>query len=94
MEFKIMPLHHAIEHSTNKHAEDQLRAIVVPKDTPDMPVLGGYGSNQPWRASTEQVVGIVASEVLTPLLDKINIFVQLAGKFAEVWPLHLATEYF
>lgn len=90
-----MPLHNAIEHGTNQIAENQIaREIDAPKDTSDMPVMGGYGSNEPWKASTEQVVGVIATEVLTPLLDKINIFVQLAGKFAEVWPLHFATEYF
>jgi hypothetical protein len=95
MEFKIMPLHNAVEHGTNQPTEDQLtREIDASKDTSDVPAIGGYGSNEPWKTSTEQVVGVVATEVLTPLLDKINIFVQLAGKFAEVWPLHFAKEYF
>lgn len=89
MEFKIMPLHNAIEHDTNQHAEDPLRVareIDAPKETSDMPDMGGYSSNEPWKTSTEQVVGVVATEVLTPLLDKINLFVQLAGKFAEAHP--------
>ncbi|KAG1747407.1 hypothetical protein EDB19DRAFT_1905560 [Suillus lakei] len=87
MEFKIIPLHHAIEPSTTQHAEGQLaRTIDASKDTSSMPDMGGYGPTEPLKQSTEQVVGVVVSEVLTPLLDKINIFVQLAGKFAEAHP--------
>lgn len=87
MEFKIMPLHNAIEHSTTQHAEGQLaRTIDAPKDISYTPDMGGCSPNGLLKASTEQVVGVAISEVLTPLLDKINIFVQLAGKFAEAHP--------
>ncbi|KAG2337749.1 hypothetical protein BDR05DRAFT_743101 [Suillus weaverae] len=87
MEFKIMPLHSAIEHSTTQHAEGQLaRTIDAPKDISYAPNMGGCGPNGLLKASTEQVVGVAISEVLTPLLDKINIFIQLAGKFAETHP--------
>lgn len=87
LEFKIVPLNNTIEHDIARGAEGQLaRTIDVPKDTSYTLVMGGCGLNGPLSVSTEQVVGVVASEVLTPLLDKISIFVRLAGKFAEAHP--------
>jgi hypothetical protein len=87
MEFKIIPLHNAIEHGTTQHAEGQLRTINASnKDTSREPDTGSYGPNDPLKAFTGQVVTVAVSEVLTPLLDKISIFVRLAGKFAEAHP--------
>ncbi|KAG0706911.1 hypothetical protein DFH29DRAFT_94101 [Suillus ampliporus] len=87
MEFKIAPIHKAIEHSTTQHAESQLtRTIDTSKDVSSMPDTGGYSSSELLKESGEQVVGVFAPEVLTPLLEKISIFVQLAGKFAEAHP--------
>ncbi|KAG1730829.1 uncharacterized protein EDB91DRAFT_742847 [Suillus paluster] len=87
MEFKITPLHEAIEHNTTQYAEIQLaRTIDAPKDISSIPDTGGFSPNGSLKQSTEQVVVVFASEVLTPLLDKISIFVQLAGKFAEAHP--------
>ncbi|KAG1843138.1 hypothetical protein DFJ58DRAFT_47250 [Suillus subalutaceus] len=87
MEFKIIPLHNAIEHGITQHAQDQLaRTIDASKDTSDEPATGGNGPNEPLTASTEQVLDVAVSEVLTPLLDKISIFIQLAGKFAGAHP--------
>ncbi|KAG1805351.1 uncharacterized protein BJ212DRAFT_1486466 [Suillus subaureus] len=87
IEFKIMPLHNTIENNTTQHAEDQVaRTIGASKDIPDEPATGGNVPNALSKAPTEQVLDVAVSEVLTPLLDKINIFVQLAGKFAEAHP--------
>ncbi|KAG2143061.1 hypothetical protein DEU56DRAFT_793290 [Suillus clintonianus] len=87
LEFKIAPLHNAIEHSTTQGAEGQLARTISPfEDTSPMLNTGAYSSNELLKQSTEQVVGVVVSEILTPLLDKINIFVQIASKFAEAHP--------
>lgn len=87
MEFKIKPLHNTTEHSTTRHGEGQLTRIIDDsKDAPHMPAMGGHDLSEPLKTAAEQVAGVVASEVLTPLLDKINIFIQLAGKFAEAHP--------
>ncbi|KAG1855373.1 hypothetical protein DFJ58DRAFT_913880 [Suillus subalutaceus] len=87
MEFKIMPLHNTIEHETTQHAEDQLaRTLDVSEDTSYTPAMGDCGPNEPLTASTEQVVDVVTPGPLPLLLDKIRIFVQLSGKFAEAHP--------
>lgn len=94
MEFKIKPLHNTTEHSTTRHGEGQLTRIIDDsKDAPHMPAMGGHDLSDPLKTAAEQVACVVASEVLTPLLDKINIFIQLAGKFAEVQSLEFATKY-
>ncbi|KAG2154143.1 uncharacterized protein EDB93DRAFT_184093 [Suillus bovinus] len=86
MEFNIKPLHNATGHSTTRHDSGQhARTIDAPNQIISyVPPMGGL--SEPLKAAAEQVASVAASEVLTPLLDKIKIFVQLAGRFAEAHP--------
>lgn len=86
MEFKIKPLDNAIEYGTTQHAEDQLAQTDALMDTSCVPAMGGDGLNGLLKASAEQVVDVAVSGALSPLLEKIDIFVRLAGKFAEAHP--------
>ncbi|KAJ8596147.1 hypothetical protein M405DRAFT_929009 [Rhizopogon salebrosus TDB-379] len=78
MEFKIMPLYGTIEPSMTRHVERQSAW------TAGAPGGVSYSPNDAWNYIEPAVAAVVP--VLPPLLEKIDMFVRLAGVFAEAHP--------
>jgi hypothetical protein len=76
MEFKIMPFYGTIEPSMTRHVERQSAW------TAGAPGGVSYSPNDAWNYIEPAVAAVVP--VLPPLLEKFDIFVRLAGVFAEV----------
>ncbi|OAX41286.1 hypothetical protein K503DRAFT_780783 [Rhizopogon vinicolor AM-OR11-026] len=82
MEFKVVPLNHAIEDRTSQLAENQLAQET--DDISSMPGAGGDGLIGQLNEHIQQAAGVVAvASVFPPLLKKIDIFVQLAGRIRK-----------